>query len=686
MNKIATFLTNRWTKWVVIVIWIVIAAMIGPLAGKLQGAESNDSSTWLPGKAESAKVLTDLSLFQQTNQVPGVVVYYRSSGLTKADKAKISADSHIFSVDKSVIGPAAKPIFSKDGEVAQVPLTVSFGSEGFTAASDIVDRLTVTAKNQAQGMQVYVTGTAGSASDSGKSFKGIDSTLLYAALGVVTVLLLITYRSPLLWLLPILSAGIALGCAEGIVYLFAKHAGLTVNAQSAGILTVLVFGAATDYALLLIARYREELHNHEDRHEAMALAVKRAGPAIIASALTVIAGMLCLLVAQLNSTRGLGPVSAIGIGVGLLVMITLLPALLVVFGRWLFWPLVPRYGAEAPSTRSIWAKVGRGISKHPRRIWVITTVILLICTIGISTLNANGLSDKATYRTPQQSIEGRDVIARHFPSGSTGNKLVAIGSATSAHSIETALSGVQGIVTVYPPIIKDDKALVVATLRDESDTPGAFATVETARTAVHAKAGNDANVGGASAIQLDTKNASQHDRAVVIPLVLAIVFVILGILLRSFVAPLVLILTVVLSFTATLGICGVLFNHILHIGGADPALPIFAFVFLVALGIDYNIFLMTRIREEVHKEGSRTAALTGLRTTGAVITSAGMVLAGTFAVLASLPLTLLVEIGLSVSIGVLLDTFIVRSVLVTALAFDIGHWMWWPSKLYKDKN
>jgi RND superfamily putative drug exporter len=560
-------------------------------------------------------------------------------------------------------------------------VVVDLGSKGFSGAPEIIDKMRNIAQVNADGMQTHVTGPAGNAADSGKAFNGIDSTLLYAALGVVIVLLLLTYRSPVLWILPVIAAGTALICAQAIIYLLAKHSGLTVNAESAGILTVLVFGAATDYALLLISRYREELHNHADRHGAMALALRRVGPAIIASALTVAVGMLCLLVAELNSTRGLGPVAAIGIGTGLLVMVTLLPALLVVFGRWIFWPMVPRYGMEIPSSRGFWAVIGRRIAQRPRVVWAATTLVLAALATGIFGLKADGISIKNSYRTTPDSVIGSEVLARHFPTLGTGEPVVIVGNAAAASELGYVVAHTAGVAAVAPPIVKDGSVLLQATLKDAPDSDAAATTIDHLRGAVHAVIGADAKVGGATAVNLDTERASQHDRKVVIPLMLAVVVIILAVVLRSLIAPGLLVLTVVLSFAATMGLCAVIFNHVFKFGGGDSSFPLFVFMFLVALGIDYNIFLMTRVREEARRFGTKEGALRGLATTGAVITSAGMVLAGTFAVLATLPLTIFVEIGFAVALGVLIDTLVVRSVLVTALTLDVGCWMWWPSRL-----
>ncbi len=494
------------------------------------------------------------------------------------------------------------------------------------------------------------------------------------------VLLLLTYRSPVLWLLPVLSAGVALTTAEAVIYLLAKHAGLTVNAQSAGILTVLVLGAGTDYALLLIARYSEELRRNDDRHQAMAIALHRASPAIIASAATVAIGMLCLLAAQSNATRGLGPVAAIGIGVGLVAMITLLPALLVIFGRWLFWPIRPKAGSADPSSQGLWARAGNAIGRRPRTVWMVTVVVLGGLALGLTGLKADGLTAKESFRTTPDSVVGEQVVAEHFPAGG-GQPVVVIGKAQAAPQLAAALARTPGISSATRPVTKDGLAYLEGTLTSAPDSQAAYRTVDQARLAVHAIRGADAKVGGGTAITLDGERTATHDRNLIIPVVLVVVLLILGLLLRSIVAPLVLIGTVVLSLAAALGASALLFTHVLGFAGADASFPLYVFVFLVALGIDYNIFLMTRVREESAAHGTRRGALVGLAATGGVITSAGAVLAGTFAMLGTLPMVMFAEIGFAVALGVLLDTIVVRSVLVTALTLDIGRWMWWPGRL-----
>jgi RND superfamily putative drug exporter len=651
---------------------------LGSLAGKLQGAEKNDASSYLPGSAESTQELNEQAAFQSKNYNPALVVYVRQGGVTAADIAKAHADARHFATLPAVDGRVAPPIVSSDHKAIETVIGSDLGYN--SDISGFVTTLQNTAAKDAGGLSVYIGGPAAQANDELKIFKGIDSTLLYAALAVVIVLLLLTYRSPVLWLLPIISAGVALTVAEAVIYLLTQHANLTVNGQSGGILVVLVLGASTDYALLLVARYREELRRHEDRHQAMAIALRRAGPAIIASGLTVITGMLCLMAAESNDISGLGPVAAIGVGVGLISMITLLPALLVVCGRWVFWPIKPRYGSPEPTTRGIWARVGKAIAPRARLVWVVTAVLLAVFWAGLIGFKFGTLTTAESFRGTPSSITAQNVLDKYFPAG-TGEPVDVIANAASAGAVRNALATTPGIASVTQPVTKGGLSWLAATMTVPPDSSAAYTLVDHIRTTVHAIPGADAKVGGGTAINADVESAAAHDRDLLIPLILGVVFLILGLLLRAIVAPLVLIGTVVLSFGTALGLSALFFKHVFGFAGADTSVPLFVFVFLVALGIDYNIFLMTRVREESARSGTRQGALNGLAATGGVITSAGLVLAGTFAVLGTLPLVEFTEIGFAVAIGVLIDTIIVRSVLVTALTLDIGRHMWWPSAL-----
>jgi len=676
----AQLVCGRWSKWIVLALWLGVLVIAGPLAGKLSSVEKNDNSAWLPGGAESTQVADLSKRFQPDDLAPAVIVYERPAGITPADQAKAAADVRAIQSIAGVTGQVAGPVPAQDGKALQVIAPIKVDTAGWDKIVDVVDAIKAQTGAGTDGLSIYLTGPAGNAADSAGAFRGIDGTLLYTTLGIVAIILLITYRSPVLWLLPIVTAGVALSTAQGVIYLLGKNAGLVVNAQSAGILTVLVFGAGTDYALLLVARYREELRRHTDRHEAMAFALHRAGPAIIASAATVAIGMSCLTLAEMNSTSGLGPVAALGVVVGLLAMITLLPALLVIFGRWLFWPVRPKAGTAEPTATGLYARLGAGIANRPRTVWITTAVVLGAMALGLLQLDANGLSQADTFVTKQPSVTGEEALSRHFPAGQ-GQPVSVIGKAASADAIKTAFAGTAGITAVADPVVKGDLVAFEGTLAAAPDSVTAQQTVERVRTAVHAVPGADAKVGGMTAVMLDINNANDHDNRLIIPLVLLVVLVILGLLLRSIVAPLVLMGTVVLSFAAALGVSALVFRHVFGFGGEDTAFPLFVFVFLVALGIDYNIFLMTRVREEAQQHGTRRGSLTGLAATGGVITSAGIVLAGTFAALGSLPLVAFAEIGFAVAFGVLLDTLVVRSVLVTALNLDIGRWMWWPGKL-----
>jgi RND superfamily putative drug exporter len=676
-RRIAALACGRWTKWVVLAFWIAVVAVAGPLAGKLNGAQQNDVSAWLPNNAESTKVIELAKRFTPSDTVPAVVVYELPGPVTRGDQARAAADAERFA-GLDHVGKVVGPIPASDGRALEVVVPVEMGSGGWNDIAPVVEEVRSIARSG--GGSVHVTGPAGYATDFADVFSGFDATLLYITAVIVIVILLLTYRSPVLWILPLTCVFVALTAAQAVIYLLARDAGLTVNGQSAFILTVLVFGAGTDYALLLTARYREELRRHADRHQAMAVALGRAAPAIIASGFTVILSLLTLLVAELNSTKSLGPVMAVGIAVGLCAMLTLLPALLVIFGRWVFWPLRPTVGSAEPTERGLWARIGQRVARRPRIVWVVTAVVLGALALGVTQLEANGLQAKDSFRTDPESVKGEAVLARHFAAGA-GNPVQVIGRAEAASQLQSALKGTPGVTAVTDPVVRDGSAYLEGTLTSAADSQASYDLVDRLRDTVHAIPGADAKVGGGSAVNLDIQRASQHDTRLVVPLVLVVVLLILGLLLRAVVAPLLLVATVVLSFGAALGVSTLAFDHLFGFAGADPSFPLWTFVFLVALGIDYNIFLMTRVHEEANRHGTRRGALIGLAATGGVITSAGIVLAGTFAALGTLPLVFVTEIGFAVAFGVLLDTFVVRSVLVTALNLDVGRWIWWPSSL-----
>ncbi|MFJ9868039.1 MMPL family transporter [Streptomyces sp. NPDC101165] len=681
VRTLASLPSGRVAKWVVLALWTLLLVPALLLAGKLGDVEENDNSAWLPGNAESTRIVDRAEQFRLADTLPAIVVYDRPGGVTPADMAKARADAEAFQGIRNVVGQPQGPVRAQDGKAIQTVVQVRKDRTGWEGIGKVVDAMSGVGEANADGLGFYVTGPAGYASDSIKAFsKGGGLTTITAA--VVVVILLLTYRSPVLPVLPLLTVGAALVASEAVIYLLAKNAGLTVNKQTGFILTVLVFGAATDYALLLVSRYREELRRHEDRHEAMAEALHRSGPAIVASAAAVAVSLTLLMLATLNSTKGLGPACAVGVLVGLLAMVTLLPALLVVCGRWVFWPVRPSYGSAGATGEGIWTRVGTAVSGRPRIVWIGTALVLGAMATGLFGLRADGLSNTDQFTGRPQTAVGEEIQSRHFPAGS-GDPVYVVARAASAQRVRDALSGVPGVADVSAPRVVAGEAILLGELEDDPSSTAALRTVERARTAVHRIEGADAQVGGNTAVILDTREAAARDSAVIIPIVLVMVFLILALLLRAIVAPLLLMATVVLSFAAALGVSSLMFDHVFHFAGADASFPLLTFVFLVALGIDYNIFLVTRVREEALLHGTRRGALTGLSATGGVITSAGLVLAGTFAAMASLPLVFAAELGFAVAFGVLLDTVIVRSVLVTALTLDVGRWMWWPSGLFR---
>ena len=575
--------------------------------------------------------------------------------------------------------PSFSPVaFSDDGQAAQ--FAVPFDGNDPRLA-DHVKRLRSALRPlvpSEAGLTIHVGGPAGQSADSYGVFDTIDGPLLYLTLGVVMVLLLITYRSPVLWVVPLAAAFAGLSVAQEAAYLLAEHAGLTVNGLSQGIMLVLTIGAGVDYALLLISRYREELTRYRDKHDAMAVALRHAGPAIVASAGTVSVSLLCLLLSALNSDRGLGPVAAVGVLGAFASMVSLLPALLVALPRHMFWPQVPHYSAHPTPRQSVWGAIARAVAARPRVTWVAVTLVLLAMASGLLGLKSNGLSTADAFPTKPDSIRAQDTVDRHFPTD-PGDLAIVIGNAQASSAIRKAVHSDPGIVPdSSPPRLSGTYTRFDVAVIGGPDSSTAQTTVRRLRTTLAAIPGADARVGGLAAINLDIVDASRFDRDAVIPAVLFVVLLVLIALLRSLVAPVLLMATVVLSFGAALGASWLVFRYCFGFTGTDVSYPLFSFVFLVALGIDYNIFLMTRIQEEARLHGTRQGTIRGVTVTGGVITSAGVVLAATFALLTTLPLVTLIEIGFTVAFGVLLDTLVVRSMLVPALAVDIGRRIWWP--------
>ena len=712
-----------WAALLVIFLWFGASGVLGPLFGKLTSVQTNDNSAFLPTKAESTKAAGIVAKFSQSDSAKLPTLVLLEGNVDPAKLALVNAhlqtlpSLHITYVSKykgtldsgiqlsRYLAPNTPMVAfpSQDGKAVLLDLSISSSvagenlPDGKSVLVAIVKtiRADMTKWGAQNGFVSHVTGIGALFADLFGAFGGIDSTLLFATLGVVSIILIFVYRSPVLWILPLLSAVFALSTAGGIIYLLAKHHILTLNGQSQGILTILVLGAATDYALLLIARYREELHHHESRFNAMRAAYKGIFEPILASGSTVAISLLVLLLSQLSSNRGLGPIGAIGIVCAMLTILTLLPALLVIFGRWIFWPRIPRFDDVDANLKGIWSKVGNQVAKRPRRLWITTAIGLIVLAGFATTLQANGLSTSQSFSSRPESVVGQDLLLKHFPGGQ-GQPTQVIVKESLVSKVSLALLATTGVSSVSPifvsipvggrplPAMKVINGLVIlnATLTMSPDSVAARELIPTLRRTVRSF-DPTILVGGSSAVSYDIDQASRHDNRLIIPVVLILIGIILSLLLRSLAAAGLLLATVVLSYAATLGVCQLVFHNIFHFAGADTSFPLFAFVFLVALGIDYNIFLMTRVREESRKLGTRDGVIKGLTVTGGVITSAGVVLACTFAILGILPLVFLAELAFAVGFGVLLDTIIVRSILVPSLVYDIGGKIWWPSTLQK---
>ena len=693
----------------VVIAWFGVTGFFGPLFGKLTSVQENDNSAFLPDSAESTKAVKLLESFAagESTAFPTLVLLEGTVG----PEVLQQINAHLETVPDLKLGETDIPLSkylvagskitafpAPDGTAVLASILLDGSAIGALLPNEepvlpaIVEALREDFKPFAEelGFESYVTGAGGIFADLFDAFGDIDSTLLLTTLSVVAFILIIVYRSPILWFLPLLSAVFALSTAGGIIYLLAKNDIIDVNGQSQGILSVLVLGAGTDYALLLISRYREELHHHSTPVAAMRAAYKGTFEPIVASGATVALGLLVLLLSDLSGNRGLGPIGAIGVVVAVITMVTLLPAFLVLFGRWIFWPRIPRFDDADAQLTGTWAKVGNLVERKPRRAWIITGLMLVVLAGFSTTLKTDGLSTTESFVGNPESVVGQKLLLNHFPGGE-GDPTKVVLKNELIPAVSEKLRGVDGVATVAPEanaggvIVKDGLSILNVTLAAAPDSREARDLIPSIREA--AKSIDESIlVGGTTAVFFDTDVAARHDNRTVIPVVLLLITMILGLLLRSIVSAVLLLGTVVLSYFATLGVCALVFNHIFGFAGGDASFPLFAFIFLVALGIDYNIFLMTRVREESSKLGTRKGVIKGLTVTGSVITSAGIVLAATFGVLGILPLVFLAQLGFAVAFGVLLDTIIVRSILVPALVHEIGPKVWWPSKLSKSAD
>ncbi|MDE0975033.1 MAG: MMPL family transporter [Candidatus Nanopelagicales bacterium] len=771
--------SSRRALWLAVgaaVMWLMVGSWAGPLAGSLSDVQENDNATFLPSSAESTIVSEEQEFFATNSAIPilAVITHPDRSPLTAADQGAITeflaGVPQLILADGSRVGQYLEseqlfPLPSEDGKALLVNISVNSErgveriEDGEFAFAEITNEIRDYAV-QFDTLQINVTGPGGFLADLIKVFGAIDGALLLATAVVVAIILIFVYRSPVLWLIPLISAGFALAVASGIVYVLADSGVLVLNGQSQGILTVLVFGAGTDYSLLLVSRYREELHKYLIHTDAIGAAIRGVRAPIMASSATTSIGLMCLLLSELNSNKSTGPVSAVGVIAAMLIMLTFLPALLtfpsftlpilaflvpavvgfliglftnapfapfaivggvaalttvimwIVFGvirvysesggpfsrerfpagRWAFWPKVPQLGEPDSKLTGVWSKLSGLVGRKPRVTWVSTALVLLVFAGFSTTLNANGVATSESFTNGEEvdSVIGQNVLVDHFPGG-LGSETIVTANQGSSDQVLSKIAATPGVADTVPyvnpstgdPTTVDGRVLFSVTLQSPSDSAQAEVVIGNLRTSFESIPDAQARVGGPTAVAFDINEANLRDRKVIIPTVLIVILIILIILLRAFNAPIVLVGTVLLSYFATLGACALAFNYIFDFPGADPSFPLFAFVFLVALGVDYNIFLLTRVREETVLLGTRQGILKGLTVTGGVITSAGIVLAATFLVLAVLPLVSLRQIGFAVALGVLIDAFIVRTTLVPALAYDIGKKVWWPSSLSK---
>jgi len=726
LRRISTFSTGRRSKWAIIAAWVIVGFSLFSFQPKLQEATTNENEAFLPESSESTEV-NDLveERFAAGREVTAIVAYHRDGGLEDADREEIAADAlELAGLERpdasaacpsgeledviQVIDPFAGPVCgaaasgeATDAAAGQTPsgappgisedgatalLVVRTNSEDSDTIQENVAFLrSVTPDPDADGLRAYVTGIAGIVSDSIEVFESIDVTLLLVTVSLVLTLLLLIYRSPVIALVPLFTVAIAYGIAAAAVYGLVEAGALEVNGQTTSLLIVLMFGAGTDYCLLIVSRYREELRRRSDKHEAMAHAAERTAPAILSAGGTVVAAMLVLLLADLKSTQTMGPVLALGVAIMLLAGLTLLPALLAALGRNAFWPSIPRVGSEQRRPLDIWRRIGHLVHDRPGFALAITLGILVAGSLG--SLKEQGTIDFGEgFRDRPESVDGQLLIERELTGGQAAPTII-LADTQAAPAVLDAARSVDGVEAAVATGVSDDGALtqIDATLAYDPFSDRASDLVEPLRETVREAGGDEtALVGGTTAENFDTSETLGSDARVIVPLILLVIFLILCVLLRALVAPLYLVATVVLSYAFALGATTLILTEVFNQPDTDAGLPTFAFIFLVALGVDYNIFLISRIREEASHQATKEAVITGLERTGGVITSAGLILAGTFMALMSLPLESLFQVGFVIAFGLLVDTFVVRTIVVPAIAFKLGERNWWPSRIAHD--
>jgi RND superfamily putative drug exporter len=696
MGALARIAAGRRSKWVVVLAWVLLLAGFAPLGQKLADVTDNRTESFLPENAESTEVLRIVEArFPGGDTVSGLVVYERPGGLTEADRRLIAAHAARAAEELPLLGPPIIPfqpgapptVVSPEGDLAYSVISLPEDNDELAGWGSTMRRI---AGDGSGGLRVYVTGGLGFNADFEEVFADLDSKVLLVTVLLVLVLLGLIYRSPVIALIPLVVVGIAYSIAQGLVYLYAES-GATVSDNGVSILVVLMFGVGTDYCLLLVSRYREELRHVEDKHEAMERALRRSGPAILASGLTVALTMLVLLLADLGSTKSLGPVSAIGVTVALAAGLTLLPALLTIAGRRGFWPrrAIVRFepGGGAEERVGLWRRFGERVLQRPGAALAVTVALFGAGALGLLAYEEDYSVDGA-FKQETESAQGFDALQRAFPAGTLFPTAVLLlredGEVrpSDVAAAEERLLSVPGVAAVEEAgASADGRARRLSVIfEDDPFEAAALARASVLRERLAgAVPGVRTLVGDGSAVQADYNDAAARDLRLIVPLALLVIFLILAVLLQAVVAPVLLIASVVLSFLGTLGLSVAFFIGVLGDTGVDGSLSTYAFIFLTALGIDYTIFLMSRVREEARHHGTREGTLRALAATGPVITSAGIILAGTFSVLMTLPVTFIFDLGFMVAIGILLDTFVVRTIMVPASVELLGDRVWWPS-------
>lgn len=676
MIAISRFITAARTSWIVLLAGIIATAALFVIAG-YQSADSAPP-VGLPDSAESIQAADLQEQFRDDDATSGILVFGRESGELSDDDLAAIAERAGELGDVALDGFVPPPTVSEDGTTALIAVPLEIEESVSTQAERADEIRAIASDGLPDGIEVWFTGAEGFLVDISAVFEGANFVLLGVTALVVAVLLIVTYRSPILWVVPLAVVGVADFIAGIAARLVADAAGITLDGSVTGILSVLVFGAGTNYALLLIARYRDELRLHADRREAMAIALRGAGPAIIASGSTVALALATLLFGELSGNRSLGLAGAVGIVVAMAYALLVLPAALVVFGRWLFWPLVPRYGTPDTISRSPWGKLGRAVSKRPIIVAIAGFAVLGAFASGLTTLNV-GLSQNDRFIVKPEAVLGQERLAEAFSAGSTAPAAVIV-PADDAAEVSDGLADVDGVVEVRPGPADDEIAQLDIVLDADPESQEAFAIIADVRLALDDLGDGSGLVGGIDAEGLDLRDAQQRDQNLVIPLILVLVLAVLIVLLRSLLAPVLLLVAVVASFFSAVGIGSILFETVFGFPGVDTNVLLFSFLFLVALGVDYSIFLVTRAKEEVPLLGTTEGMVRALAATGGVITSAGILLAAVFAVLGVLPLITLTQVGVIVCIGVLIDTLLVRTVIVPAMTFIAKDRFWWPRR------